>query len=226
MDQETKNELSELLTVALKNVLTKNDLTSFRDDLKDLKGEVSGFKSEMVTKDDLASLKGEVAGLKSKMATKDDLANLESKMATKDDLESMATKDDLTNLENRMATKDELASIKSKMATKDDLTKLATRKELENLALMVKKGFDKTATKQELKESEKKLRAEINKSELGLKDFIENRLADQKGDLVLLARKEDKKLLHLAGVLYGRKVINKSEVKELSSMEPFPRIAV
>ena len=119
--------------------------------------------------------------------------------------------------------KSEIGGMKGEIGgLKGEMSKMSS--EFEKLVIMIKKGFDKTATKQELKVCKKELRAEINKNKLELKDFIENKLADQKGDLILLARKEDKKLLRLAGILYGRKVINKSEVEKLSSMEPFPRI--
>ena len=73
-----------------------------------------------------------------------------------------------------VATKGDLGG----MASKSDLDKMATKQDLENLALMVKKGFDQTATKKELRteidQTKKELRAEIKKSELNLKDFIEN----------------------------------------------------
>ncbi|MFH2105452.1 MAG: hypothetical protein ABII72_04440 [Parcubacteria group bacterium] len=93
-----------------------------------------------------------------------------------------------------------------------------TRQEFAKLATMVKKGFDgvdkrfedvdkrfekvvtkedskKFATKDDLKRFATK--KDLKKSELDMKDFIEDKLADLKGDLVTLMTKEDNKIRQL-----------------------------
>ena len=98
----------------------------------------------------------------------------------------------------------------------------------EKLAIMINKGFELTATKEELMEVKNQMatKVDLNKHKLEVQDFINDKLADLKGDLVILTRKEDKKLLSLAEILYNKKVLNKKELNELTSLEPFPRVVV
>lgn len=58
------------------------------------------------------------------------------------------------------------------------------------------------------------------------KDYLDDKLADLRGDLVVLMRKEDTKVGKLIDVLKRRKVISEAETKEILSMEPFARISV
>jgi len=55
------------------------------------------------------------------------------------------------------------------------------------------------------------------------KDYLDDKLGDLKGDLVILMRKEDRKLQSLIDILYKRKVISAQEVKQILSMQPFPQ---
>ena len=56
------------------------------------------------------------------------------------------------------------------------------------------------------------------------KDYLDKKLADLRGDLVVLIRKEDHKVTSLIDVLHSRKVINSGEAKSLFRLEPFPRL--
>jgi len=56
------------------------------------------------------------------------------------------------------------------------------------------------------------------------KDYLDDKLADLKGDLVLLTRKEDKKLKMLIQILEKRRLISPEEVKQIVAMEPFPEM--
>lgn len=58
------------------------------------------------------------------------------------------------------------------------------------------------------------------------KDYLDEKLSDLRGDLVILTRKEDLKVKKLIEILQKHKVINKKEVKELMSMEPFPQLSL
>ena len=53
------------------------------------------------------------------------------------------------------------------------------------------------------------------------KDYLDGKLADLRGDLVVLMRKGDTKLKALVGILHGKKVISNTDVKKIYSMEPF-----
>lgn len=53
------------------------------------------------------------------------------------------------------------------------------------------------------------------------KDYLDEKMMDLRGDLVVMTRKEDVKLKALVGVLHGKKVISNTDVKKIYSMEPF-----
>jgi len=53
------------------------------------------------------------------------------------------------------------------------------------------------------------------------KDYLDDKLSDLRGDLVVMTRKEDNKLKTLVGVLHDKKVITGSDVKKIYSLEPF-----
>ena len=58
------------------------------------------------------------------------------------------------------------------------------------------------------------------------KDYLDDKLADLRGDLVILMRKEDTKVGKLIEILKRRKVISEDETKEILSMEPFAKLFV
>ncbi len=55
------------------------------------------------------------------------------------------------------------------------------------------------------------------------KDYLDEKLLDLKGDLTVLIKKEDRKLLALVSVLAKNKVISTKEAKDILSLEPFPQ---
>ncbi len=57
------------------------------------------------------------------------------------------------------------------------------------------------------------------------KDYLDDKLADLRGDLVVLMRKEDRKVAALVEVLLTRKVISNEDAKTILAMELFPQIA-
>ncbi|PIX92685.1 hypothetical protein COZ26_00550 [Candidatus Kuenenbacteria bacterium CG_4_10_14_3_um_filter_39_14] len=66
----------------------------------------------------------------------------------------------------------------------------------------------------------------VIKAEMVTKDYLDDKLADLRGDLVVLTRKEDGKVKELVKILQSKKVLNKSEVKRIFSMPPFPELAL
>ena len=58
------------------------------------------------------------------------------------------------------------------------------------------------------------------------KDYLDDKLADLRGDLVVLMRKEDTKVVKLIEILKRRKVITEIEEKEILSMEPFAKLFI
>jgi predicted nucleic acid-binding Zn-ribbon protein len=56
------------------------------------------------------------------------------------------------------------------------------------------------------------------------KDYLDDKLADLRGDLTILMRKEDKKVTALIALLADRKIITEDDKKQLMTMEPFPTL--
>lgn len=62
------------------------------------------------------------------------------------------------------------------------------------------------------------------KAQMVTKDYLDYKLADLRGDLVVLMRKEDTKVTKLIEVLQKKEVLNDDEAKALLEMEPFSRM--
>ncbi|MCK5509998.1 hypothetical protein KAI65_00435 [Candidatus Parcubacteria bacterium] len=59
-----------------------------------------------------------------------------------------------------------------------------------------------------------------------LNDKLDEKLADLRGDLVVLVRKEDSKMKKLVDILKKRDLLNDNEFNEIMSIEPFPQLAL
>lgn len=103
----------------------------------------------------------------------------------------------------------------------------STKESIEYLTESMQFLVEHVATKEDLKntieKSENKLMSEIRKSEHRILDGVDDKLSDLKGDMVILMRKEDKKLTNLIDLLKEKKVISKEEAGELLLLEPFPQ---
>lgn len=58
------------------------------------------------------------------------------------------------------------------------------------------------------------------------KDYLDDKLYDLRGDLVVLMRKEDKKVQSLVELLHSKKVISEKEAKLILSMDLFPQVSL
>lgn len=56
------------------------------------------------------------------------------------------------------------------------------------------------------------------------KSYLDDKLADLKGDLIVLMRKEDTKLKALVDILAEKKVLTDEDKKRIFTMEPFPQL--
>lgn len=63
-------------------------------------------------------------------------------------------------------------------------------------------------------------------SQMVTKDYLDDKMADLRGDLVVLIRKEDTKVKKLVDVLQKKNVLSEEEGKEILSMEPFPQLSL
>ena len=57
------------------------------------------------------------------------------------------------------------------------------------------------------------------------KDYLDDKMADLRGDLVCLVKKEDKKVDAVVETLKTKNIISKAESKNISSLGPFTRTA-
>ncbi len=63
-------------------------------------------------------------------------------------------------------------------------------------------------------------------SNMVTKDYLDEKLADLRGDLVVLIRKEDNKVKKLVDILQKRDIISEDESREIFTMEPFAQISL
>jgi len=112
-----------------------------------------------------------------------------------------------------------------------------TKNEFEKLAIMVKNGFDQTASKEELEGVKNDLRGvkknlEATKKDLGGKinkfkrdleekiDEVSAKLQDQKN--VPLVRKVDEKLDKEIEIHGKNKTLSQKDIEEIKDLNPFP----
>ncbi|MBI2416179.1 MAG: hypothetical protein HYV33_06000 [Candidatus Kerfeldbacteria bacterium] len=55
------------------------------------------------------------------------------------------------------------------------------------------------------------------------KDYLDDKLADLKGDLTVLIRKEDHKMTALVKLLHHKQILSEQEADQIFAMEPFPQ---
>ncbi len=72
-----------------------------------------------------------------------------------------------------------------------------------------------------------RLEGDVNhiRMEMVTKNYLDDKLSDLRGDLVVLLRKEDRKVAALVEVLLTRKVISDKDAKTILAMELFPQMA-
>lgn len=104
------------------------------------------------------------------------------------------------------------------MVTKEDAKLFVTKEDAKNFA-----------TKEDLRLLEKGIRTDMaTKNDLSilkneLLSEMDDKLADLKGDLIILMRKEDRKMATLINILAGKNVITSDEARIVLAMEPFPQ---
>lgn len=100
-----------------------------------------------------------------------------------------------------------------------------TKDEFETLTQVVKSSFD--TVDRRFDETEKhfdnKIVTEIGKAKLEILDAMDDKLVNLKGDLILLMRGEDKKLLRLVNLLKIKNILTKDETEGILKMQPFPQ---
>ena len=95
---------------------------------------------------------------------------------------------------------------------------MVTHEELQQGLLEVKADLHS-----EIQEVKTELRSEIQKTKLDFIDKMDEKFSDLKGDLVVLMRKEDRKLAALVDVLRKKELLTENEASLVLALEPFPR---
>ncbi len=62
------------------------------------------------------------------------------------------------------------------------------------------------------------------KKQMVTKDYLDERMSDLRGDIVLIIRKEDRKSRYIADILFEKQIFTEKNLKEFYEMEPFPEI--
>ncbi len=107
------------------------------------------------------------------------------------------------------------ALTKTEGLTKQDAEKFATKADLERFA-----------TKEDLLITKQELRSEIGKLRSDITDFIDRKIDNVRGDGVLLARKQNDKLLAVVDKLEEKNVFSVADRKAIGAMDPFPKPAL
>jgi len=55
-----------------------------------------------------------------------------------------------------------------------------------------------------------------------LKEYIDEKIADLRGDIIVLLRKEDRRLLRLIEILYQKEILNQKDIKVIEELQIFP----
>jgi len=58
------------------------------------------------------------------------------------------------------------------------------------------------------------------------KDHLDEKISDLRGDLLIMSRKEDRKLNATISLLTEKHLITEDEAKNLLAMEPFPQLSL
>ena len=115
--------------------------------------------------------------------------------------------------EDQVTTNEIMDFLRENMVTHDELH-VEIRSGLEGL---------KQELLGEMGKQKQELLGEMGKLKLDMLDSIDDKLADLKGDLVILMRREDKKVNESISLLCKKQVITKDEADRLMTLNPFPQ---
>ncbi|MFH1253729.1 MAG: hypothetical protein V1664_05395 [Candidatus Uhrbacteria bacterium] len=68
------------------------------------------------------------------------------------------------------------------------------------------------------------VRSTVN-TQMVTKDYLDQKISELRGDILTTIRKEDNKLGTLTNKLAQRKILPTSDIQEILSMEPFPKVS-
>lgn len=109
-----------------------------------------------------------------------------------------------------------MAKFIEKPLTKKDLVEFTEETLLPAVERIIDERVSKVDTKiNTLDAKVNKLDEKINTTKLDLMDFIEDKISDLRGEIILLLRKEDRRFLHLVKVLHQKQILSKDDIKSI-----------
>ena len=79
-------------------------------------------------------------------------------------------------------------------------------------------------TKEEFRGEINRLDVKINQTKLDILDAMDEKLGSLKGDLVVMMRSEDKKVMLVVRKLKEKKIFDDNDVEEFMNLLPFPQM--
>lgn len=112
---------------------------------------------------------------------------------------------------------------------------MLTQEDLKNIGVELGKVIEQniTPTMDSLQEEVNDIKKDLKgvkddlkhvENQMVTKDYLDEKLLDFRGDLNIMMRKGDAKLIRLVEFLKEKEILNDSQVQELFSMEPFPKL--
>jgi len=120
----------------------------------------------------------------------------------------------------QVTTNEIMDFLKENMVVKTELQEVKI--DLQEVKTELQEGTNQL--RKEMKQEIGKLKQDIGKLKLDLIDVISEKNAELRGDIILLTRKEDKKVVNLIELLREKKLITKNEAKSILILEPFPQL--
>jgi len=117
---------------------------------------------------------------------------------------------------NEVTTNELLDFMRGNMATKADLEQ-------------IREGMGGMATKADLEQIREEMggmKADLGKMKHEILDHMDEKMSDLRGDLVVLMRKEDKKMVRLCEMLKEKDILADEDIQEILGMEPFPKLTL
>jgi len=116
---------------------------------------------------------------------------------------------------------------------KNNITLTDVANSVDDLAVLVKKEFEQIDQRfeqidqrfEQIDQRFEQIDQRFNRIESTMvtKDYLDEKLSDLRGDLVVLIRKEDHKVVKLVEILKEKNILKEDDVNEILKLEPFAR---
>jgi hypothetical protein len=121
---------------------------------------------------------------------------------------------------------DAVNKLSDNMEKKFEVIETQAKTSLETAANEILSAVNKFADDTEKRFDSLEKRMDKAESLMVTKDYLDDKLGDLKGDIIVTIRKEDVKVRKLIEILQKKNMLSGPEVKEILSMEPFPQLFV